>query len=88
MLHELKTWPTYFQAVKDGRKRFEVRKDDRGFEVGDDLLLKEFVPADYYDPGDKEGYTGEILHRKVSYILKGGEYGIEKGHVVLGLHKV
>lgn len=88
MLHELKIWPTYFQAVRDGRKQFEVRKDDRGFQVGDDLLLKEFIPADYYEHGEKEEYTGEILHRKVSCILKGGKVGIKKGYVVLGLQKV
>lgn len=88
MIHELKTWPTYFTAVKEGRKTFEVRKNDRPYQVGDELLLKEFIPADYYDPGDIEGYSGEICHRKISYILKGGEFGIEKDTVILGLQAI
>ena len=39
--HELKTWPEYFEAVKDGTKNFELRKDDRGFKAGDHLVLAE-----------------------------------------------
>ena len=35
--HELKILPEYFVAVRDGIKKFEVRKDDRPFEVGDIL---------------------------------------------------
>ncbi len=42
MLHHLKTLPEYFQAVIDGRKPFEIRKDDRGFKSGDRVELKEF----------------------------------------------
>lgn len=42
--HELKTWPTYFEAVADGRKTFEARRDDRGYEIGDVLHLREWSP--------------------------------------------
>lgn len=43
MLHHLKTLPEYFQAVIDGRKPFEVRKDDRGFKPGDKVILEEYA---------------------------------------------
>lgn len=42
MTHHLKTMPEYFQAVIEGRKPFEVRKNDRGFKVGDRVILEEF----------------------------------------------
>ena len=41
-IHELKIWPQYFDAIASGIKTFEVRKDDRGFAVGDTLVLKEW----------------------------------------------
>jgi hypothetical protein len=41
--HELKTWPGPFAAVLSGEKTHEVRKNDRGYAVGDRLLLREYV---------------------------------------------
>lgn len=78
MVHELKTWPTFYQAVEQCRKTFEVRKDDRFFVEGDILHLREW-------DAEKEEYTGKSLFRKVCYVLPGGEFGIEAGYVVLGL---
>lgn len=40
--HDLKTYPFYFNAVLVGMKKFEVRKNDRDFKIGDFLYLKEF----------------------------------------------
>jgi hypothetical protein len=82
MRHWLKTWPQFFQAVFDGVKTFEVRRDDRGFELGDTLYLQEYHPAN--------GYTGRLVGREVTYILRSGEgdFGIEPGFVVMGLRKI
>jgi len=46
--HELKTWPEFFEATRRGQKKFELRRDDRpeGFQVGDELLLREFTHHD------------------------------------------
>jgi len=71
MVHELKISPFYFNDVKSNIKTFEVRKNDRPFKLEDEILFKEFVPRDYYDPGEEEFYTGNICHRKITYILKG-----------------
>lgn len=38
--HILKCWPEYFDAIKAGIKPFEVRRDDRGFQRGDILILQ------------------------------------------------
>lgn len=63
MVHELKCWPKYFKAVESGEKPFELRLNDRGFEVGDTLELHE------WDPAEGTGYTGKVISREVTYIL-------------------
>lgn len=78
MIHELKTWPEFFEAVLNGNKTFEVRRDDRGFSVGDILHLKEYDIS-------LNRYTGRELAKTVTYILRGGKFGIEVGYVVMGL---
>ena len=78
-IHYLKTWPEYFQAILDGHKTFDVRKeDDKGFEIGDILYLKEYLP-------ESEAYTGRHLRRYVSYVLRGPAFGIEENTVVMAL---
>lgn len=57
--HELKCWPEFYDEVASGRKTFEIRQNDRGFEVGDVLLLNEFKPD--------TGYTGRSVRRLVTY---------------------
>lgn len=59
--HELKTWPVYFNAMWDGRKTFEIRLNDRDFQVGDQLVLREFNPSD-------NTYSGRTMLRTVRYI--------------------
>ncbi len=73
--HTLKTSPLYFQALVDGVKYFEIRRNDRGFMVGDQLLLQE------YDLTDTR-YTGRSLSRTIIYIT---DFHQQEGWVVLGL---
>lgn len=65
--HILKTWPNAFDAVRDGSKRFEWRRDDRGYEVGDVLVLKRWDPVTRYATGPDY----PELRVKVTYILRG-----------------
>lgn len=44
MKHILKIWPQYYCRVADGSKTFEVRKNDRGFQPGDEVHLLEWDP--------------------------------------------
>lgn len=75
--HRLKTWPEYFEQVYSGAKTFECRKDDRGFIVGDFLLLQEWDRK----TGD---YTGREIEKRVSYILRGTEH-VAPGYCILAL---
>lgn len=44
MHHSLKLWPQYYKAVSEGKKNFEVRVNDRGFQAGDTVTLTEWDP--------------------------------------------
>lgn len=82
-IHYLKIWPDFFKASLEGRKKFEVRKDDRdgGFKVGDILILQEWFPP----PNHAGKYSGRCLARTVTYIFRGPLFGLEEGYVVLGV---
>jgi hypothetical protein len=45
--HNLKSWPESFRAALSGRKRFEIRRDDRTprFAPGDVVVLHEYDPT-------------------------------------------
>ena len=76
MKHEVKIRPEYYEAVLNGTKNFELRKDDRGYQVGDIVILKEW---------DGETYTGRDLALKIKYILRNcPEYGLMAGYCILG----
>jgi hypothetical protein len=76
-IHELKTHPPYFAAVKSGEKNFEIRVNDRDFKVGDTLLLCEYEP-------DAKRYTGNTIERKVTYIAQ-GVFGLPENVCVMSL---
>ena len=78
--HELKIWPACFAAVQAGTKPFDVRENDRNFQIGDLLVLREFEP-------ETEQYTGPALTRWVSYVLHGG-FGLQPNWCVLGFSEL
>lgn len=83
--HKLKTWPNYWDAVARGDKTFEVRRDDRGFQRGDVLVLQKYEIGYGYHTEDGSRFKVKELRRRVTWILTGGQFGIEAGHVVMGL---
>lgn len=78
MYHDLKTWPEPFELVKTGKKRFEYRKADRPYKIGDTLHLME------YDPVTAK-YTGRELFMPVRYVLHGGCFGIPEDYCIMSL---
>ncbi|MHA3359940.1 DUF3850 domain-containing protein [Yersinia enterocolitica] len=61
--HQLKILPEYYQAVIEGRKKAELRKNDRYFSIGDYLLLTE-----WYEDG--EVYTGRKVIVEITDITQ------------------
>ena len=77
---ELKILPNYFEAVLSGRKPFEVRSTkDRTFEEDGFLKLREY---------DGKDYTGRWLLVRITYVLAGGQYGIDPDFAVLGIQRI
>lgn len=79
MDHRLKTEKKFFNAVCDGKKTFEVRKDDRNFQVGDKLILEE------WDNGQFQYAVCTVI---VTYILGREEdekQYVPEGYVILGI---
>lgn len=76
--HTLKTDPAPFAEVKAGLKKYEVRKFDRDFRVGDRLVLAEF---------DRETrrYSGDKLIARIVHVLPAGSYGLPEDIGVLGI---
>lgn len=68
--HHLKTWPAFYKAVTRAnpkrRKTFEVRRNDRGFAVGDTLVLQEWDP-------ETESFTGRETPFEVTYVFRDGD---------------
>lgn len=61
MKHILKILPCYFEAVLDGKKTFEIRENDRGYQAGDTVVLREHDKVMLY--------TGRELEFKIGYVL-------------------
>lgn len=90
--HILKAHPPMFRAARDGVKNFEVRKDDRAFQTGDTVEMvfnDPTVPGGSFpappQPWDDKDDTRTNLKRKITFVLRGGQYGVEPGYVVLAL---
>lgn len=94
--HELKCWPEFFEPTLRGLKQFELRRDDRegGFQVGDELLLKEWDPIKKQsDVTESYGYTGREVLVRVGYVMPAERLnvlvgGLLEGFVLMSVRRV
>lgn len=104
MKHELKTWPEFFRAVRENKKTFELRFDDRHYAVDDELLLREFEPCRSCNGKGEECWANETRNCP-DCTGSGGRYtglsmlysvtyilrdhpGIRGGYVIMGLYSL
>lgn len=96
--HRIKIDTEYVDAVLSGIKPFEVRRNDRAYQVGDYLLMTEVG-----NPGEGRHWTQTEAARdcarcrivrhvraRIAYVYSGdprfgGHGGLQPGHVVMGL---
>ena len=73
--HKLKLAKMFFEDVRLGRKSFELRKNDRDYQIGDILELREM------DNGEQ---TGRVIEKEITYILEGFA-GLKEDYCILAL---
>lgn len=80
-MHELKIKDNYYWSVMNGYKTFELRKNDRNFEVGDTIHFVNINGVDFINE------PNNIY--QITYILKNvEEYGLDKDYCILGIKKL
>ena len=80
MIHRIKLLETFADAVLDGRKNFEVRENDRGYQRGD---LVEFLVVNKV--GNRVNHPLNSKLFEITYVLSG--WGIKDGYVVFGISR-
>ena len=81
MVHQLKLHKRFMLAVWNGEKQFEIRKNDRDYQLGDEIVFRVVDDKDDYMPSllDNKRY-------KITHVLSG--WGLETGYVALGIREI
>lgn len=74
--HDLKIFRGNFEDVANGVKRFEIRRDDRGFQSHQEVVLSEWQP-------ELEEYTGRYCIAEITCIT---DFEQKDGFVVFGIN--
>ena len=77
--HKLKCWPEPYEAIRSGDKTLELRKNDRGFRVGDVLRLQ------LWDP-EQVLYLGAEVDVLVTHFQTG--FGLPADMVAMSIRRV
>lgn len=82
MIHELKIFKSFADAIISGDKTFEVRHNDRGFQKGDKVRFK--VEDNFDDNSEKrEDHPISKKLYEITYVLN--SWGINEGFVVFSI---
>jgi len=80
MEHYLKIERPFADAVCDGRKRFELRRNDRGYNTGDTVRFH------CVDKGEEVTHAINSHLYRIIYCLNG--FGLRESFVVFGIEEV
>lgn len=73
--HDLKSWPAHFRPALEGLKTFEIRRNDRDFQPGDSVTLREYC-------NETARYTGRTHSGIIGYI---DPFAQQEGYVVFSI---
>ncbi len=83
--HEIKCTDNHYGAVEDGSKPFEMRINDRDYNVGHQLWIREVA----IESNNRIVYTGRSCVKAITYLLDTqGFHAVPFGWVILGLKQV
>lgn len=90
MNHVLKIWPPHFEHIRNGERRFDIRRNDRRFRVGDVIKFSEFIPSEI---GGDDTFTGRHCFMRIRFIHnpepgRDPDCGLVSGYVGLDLDPV
>lgn len=83
--HTLKIYKKYADAIVNGTKTFEIRKNDRNFKVGDKIVF-DVVTNEGYAVGAAARHPLNGATYRIDYILDGFE-GLAQKYVALAISK-
>lgn len=81
--HVLKCESPHFEEIAMGNRTFEIRKNDRGFRVGDWICLRWWMTKD----GEEPRFGDLSINAQVSSILQDYD-GLEWGFCIMSLSRV
>lgn len=84
--HELKLNANFCDAVYNGRKSFEIRRNDRGFQTGDRIRFTPFVSGETDREKMYPDHPIKTHEYEIVYMLSG--WGLANEFVCLGIKKV
>jgi len=78
-IHELKIWPSEFVMLKNFTKRYEIRRADRDYQVGDTVILREWDPT-------TGQYSGNACRAEIIHLTPPEKWGLPADLCVLGIN--
>lgn len=75
-LHELKIWPQFFDDVVNKLKTYEVRVNDRAFQVGDIITMREWDP-------DVKMYSGRSCQIRILHMTDSSHWYMIPNHLAI-----
>lgn len=77
-IHTIKSIPRFYEPLIKGQKTFEIRFNDRGYQVGDRLIIAEYLES-------VMRHTGRFSEWTVVYVTA---FAQKEGWVVLGVERI
>lgn len=79
--HQIKILEKFAEVQRLGLKPWEVRVKDRDYKVGDKITFH-IIDDVMREP------TGRFYQKKITYILDGGQVGVNQGYCIMTIGEV